>query len=72
MVHFVGKNIFSLRGIHSLRTGTNNHGQLQFDWTFPVVKNLKGHLQLMDGYGETLIDYNHRQTIIGIGVSLLQ
>ena len=72
VVHFVGKNIFSLRGVHSLRTGTNNHGQLQFDWTFPVVKNLKGYLQLMDGYGETLIDYNHRQTIIGIGVSLLQ
>ena len=72
VVHFVGKNIFSLRGIHSLRTGANNHGQLQFDWTFPVVKNLKAHLQLMEGYGETLIDYNHRQTIIGIGVSLLQ
>ena len=72
VVHFVGKNIFSLRGVHSLRTGDNNQGLLQFDWTFPVVKNLKGHLQLMDGYGETLIDYNHRQTIIGIGVSLLQ
>ena len=72
IVHFIGKNIFSLRGIHSLRTGENNHGQLQFDWTFPVVKNLKGHLQLMEGYGETLIDYNHRQSIIGIGVSLLQ
>ena len=72
VVHFVGKNIFSLRGVHSLRTGDNNHGLLQFDWTFPVVKNLKAHLQLMDGYGETLIDYNHRQTIIGIGVSLLQ
>ena len=72
VVHFVGKNIFSLRGVHSLRTGDNNHGLLQFDWTFPVVKNLKGHFQLMDGYGETLIDYNHRQTIIGIGVSLLQ
>ena len=72
IVHFIGKNIFSLRGIHSFRTGENNHGQLQFDWTFPVVKNLKGHLQLMEGYGETLIDYNHRQTIIGIGVSLLQ
>ena len=72
VVHFVRKNIFSLRGVHSLRTGDNNHGLLQFDWTFPVVKNLKGHFQLMDGYGETLIDYNHRQTIIGIGVSLLQ
>ncbi len=72
VIHFIGRNIFSLRGIHSLRLGDNNHGQLQFDWSFPVVKNLKGHLQFMEGYGETLIDYNHRQTIIGIGISLLQ
>ena len=72
VAHFVGKYIFYLWGVPSLRTGDNNHGLLQFDWNFPFVKNLKGHLHLMDGYGETLIDYNHRQTIIGIGVSLLQ
>ena len=72
VIHFIGKNIFSLRGIHSLRLGDNNHGQLQFDWSFPVVKNLKGHLQFIEGYRETLIDYNHRQTIIGIGISLVQ
>ena len=59
VVHSVEKNIFYLRGVPSLSTGDNNHGLLQFDWTFPFVKNLKGHLQLMDGYGETLIDYNH-------------
>ena len=44
VVHFVEKNIFYLRGVPSLRTGDNNHGLSQFDWTFPFVKNLEVHL----------------------------
>ena len=72
VIYFRKKNTFSLKGIHSLRLGDNNHGQLAFDWTFPVVKNLKGHLQYIEGYGESLIDYNHKQSIIGLGISLVQ
>jgi len=72
VIYFLRRNIFSLRGIHSLRLENNNHGQIQFDWSFPVTKNLKGHFQFIEGYGETLIDYNHRQTIMGLGISLVQ
>lgn len=72
VIYLRKKNTFSLKGIHSLRLGDNNHGQLAFDWTFPVVKNLKGHLQYIEGYGESLIDYNHKQSIIGLGISLVQ
>ena len=48
----------------------HNHGAVQFDWTFPLYLNLKGYVQLFSGYGDSLIDYNHRQNTVGLGVML--
>jgi phospholipase A1/A2 len=65
------KQQFSLMLRHNLKTGSDAHGAVQFDWAFPITGNLKGHFQLFDGYGESLIDYNHRATYVGLGVSLM-
>ncbi len=63
---------FALIGRHSLKGGSNNHGGVQFEWSFPLAGYLRAHVQAFTGYGESLIDYNHRQTTVGLGVSLAE
>ena len=46
-------------------------GGLKLEWAFPLFDQLKGYVQVTSGYGESLIDYNHRQNTIGLGVLLL-
>ena len=72
LVHRRGEHEFALIARHSLRGGDDSRGALQFDWGFPINRTLRGHVQVFDGYGESLIDYNHRATYIGLGVSLLE
>jgi len=72
LTHLRGRNEFSLMARHSLRSGDRSRGALQFDWGFPLHESLpmRGRLQLFHGYGESLIDYNHKATYVGLGISL--
>jgi phospholipase A1 len=72
IVHTIGGHELSLMARHSLRGGDRSHGAIGFDWGFPIHNTLRGHLQVFDGYGESMIDYNHRSTYIGLGISLLE
>lgn len=50
---------------------SQNLGYMQLDWTLPVElgKAARLHAEITNGYGESLIDYNHRQTTVGLGIS---
>ncbi len=65
-------NVFSLLATHNLAIKGKVRGNLTFSWSTPIKGNLKGYLQASHGYGETLIDYNYKQTTIGVGVSLVE
>lgn len=70
LTHVRGGHRYTLMARHSLRSGDRSHGALQFDWGFPIHRAFRGHVQVFNGYGESLIDYNHRATYIGLGISL--
>lgn len=69
-----GRHTAMLRHRSTLRSG--GRGGSSLEWTYPVSRDqpngLRWYVQVFSGYGETLLDYNFRQTSLGAGVSFLQ
>ncbi|PJX27442.1 phospholipase [Psychrobacter sp. L7] len=49
---------------------STNKGAAQIDYIYPLTENVNGYVQLFQGYGESIIDYNHENTSIGFGIVL--
>lgn len=47
-----------------------NNGGLELGFTFPLWGKVRGYIQYTNGYGESLIDYNHTQQTLGLGFAL--
>jgi phospholipase A1 len=63
------RNAYSVLLRKNFETG---YGAMELNWSFPLVGRLKGYVRYFNGYGESLIDYNHSQQTFGFGVSLTE
>ncbi len=66
---------------YQLKNGNNISGTFRYNpstqkgateiaYTRPLDNNINLYMNLFHGYGESLIDYNHKDTTLGIGVML--
>lgn len=62
-----GESIFSVRSNYNWNSG---YGGAELGWSYPISEHVRFYTQVFSGYGESLIDYNHRQTRVGVGVTL--
>jgi phospholipase A1 len=66
-----GDHSISLALRHSLKTGSKSRGSFKVNYAYRAFGYLKLNAQIFTGYGESLLDYNHRQTTFGLGISLV-
>ena len=73
LVFLYMKNRFSVgfTGRHSLKFGDNNRGSLELSLGFKLKGDLSLQGLLFHGYGESLLDYNYKQTMLGFGIRFL-
>lgn len=71
VIYRKGRNAYSLLLRNNFKR-SYNRGAVKLNWSFPLYGRLKGYVQYFNGYGESLIDYNHSQQSFGLGVSLTE
>ena len=76
IINYMGHGDLELRYYrnHSLLSATARTRAIQLGLALPLrilsIRNANVQLQYFHGYGESLIDYNHKHTTYGIGLSL--
>lgn len=50
------------------RNFSTGRGAVQLSWAFPLAGHFKGYAQYFSGYGQSMIDYNYYQNVLGVGL----
>ncbi|WP_058120418.1 phospholipase A [Photobacterium kishitanii] len=58
---------FTFTGRHNF---ASHKGYGEIGLTFPLWGKLRGYTKYSTGYGENLVDYNHKQQRLGVGIAL--
>lgn len=61
-------HLFSAALINNL--SSDNRSGVELNWSFPLIRHLKGFVQVYSGYGENMIDMENYSNRIGIGIAL--
>jgi phospholipase A1 len=64
----LGSKVASLLWRNNFRSAGSNKGAVELGLSGPLIRQLRWYLQYFDGYGESLIDYNHADQRFGAGV----
>lgn len=67
MGYQLGEAVLSAKGQYNWNTG---YGGAELGVSYPVSTHVRVYTQVYSGYGESLIDYNFKQTRVGVGVML--
>lgn len=61
------RQTFALQAYNFIENSKRTSGELT--WSFPLIPYVKGYVQFFSGYGQSLIEYNHRTNSGGIGIA---
>lgn len=73
-VYSFNRHVLSATLLNNLKfnSSTPNRSNVQIEWAFPLAGELHGYVRGFAGYGDSLQNYNFRNSGIGLGVSLVQ
>lgn len=71
VIYRIHDNTFAIQ-THNAMSNVFKPVSGQFTWSFPLphIRNIKGYVQYFTGYGQSLIEADHRTNAIGIGLAL--
>lgn len=67
VAYALGDSVFSVNGGYNWNSG---YGGAELGWSYPLTRHVRFYTQVFNGYGESLIDYNFKQTRVGVGIML--
>ncbi|MDX9967362.1 MAG: phospholipase A, partial [Sulfuricurvum sp.] len=69
--YMLGKHQFNLTWRNNLHFDGDNRGSIEAEWSYPIgqSKNNFWYFKAFNGYGASLMDYNHQQNRVGFGFS---